>query len=355
MKIAVVAAYALGSALALAALAGCSGSAGGPQPYSPGGVASTGIPNGTPYQHPSTFMRANNRRSWMSPDAAKSKDLLYVSDYSGDANRVDIFSYPADKLVGTITTDMLNPDGLCVDKKGDVWVVNNTPNDDDMVEFAHGKTTPVAELVDPGESAISCAIDPVTGDLAVTSGGNISGGPGELAIFPDGGKGTATFYSDSSMQEMFWLGYDTKGNLFVDGQPGLYGIGFALAELPKGKKTLTNITLTGGKINFPGQVQWDGKYLLIGDQEAQGSGSPQTSAIYETTGATGKIVKKIALKGSTDISQYEVLGSTILGPNSLNGSLGGGDVLFYKYPAGGASTKKLTGSFDYPIGLVVSP
>jgi hypothetical protein len=355
MKIAGVAAYAIGSAFALGALAGCAGSASGVQTYSPANVASAGTPNGTPFRDPSTFMPANAARSWMSPQAAQSKDLLYVSDYAGNANRVDIFSYPADKLVGTITTDMLNPDGLCVDKKGDVFVVNNTPNDNDVVEFAHGKTTPIAELVDPGESAISCAIDPVTGDLAVTSGTNISGGAGVVGIFPDGGKGTPTFYSDSSMQEMFWCGYDTKGDLFVDGQPGLYGVGFALAELPKGKKALTNIKLTGGKINYPGQVQWDGKYLLVGDQEAQGSGSPQTSAIYETTGATGKIVKKIALKGSTDVAQYEVLGSTILGPNSLDGSGGGGDVLFYKYPAGGASTKKLTGGFDYPIGLVVSP
>jgi hypothetical protein len=355
MKIAVVAAYALGSSLALGALAGCAGSAGGTQPSSPAGAVTTGAPNGTPYQLSSTFVRANAARSWMSPEAAKSKELLYVSDYAGEANKVDVFSYPADKLVGTITTDMLNPDGLCVDKKGNVWVVNNTPNNDDMVEFAHGKTTPIAELVDPGESAISCAINPVNGDLAVTSGTDISGYAGDLAIFPDGGKGTPTFYSDPNMQEMFWCGYDTKGNLFVDGQPGLYGVGFALAELPKGKKALTNITLTGGKINYPGQVQWDGKYLLVGDQEAQGSGSSETSAIYETTGASGKIVKKITLKGSTDISQYEVLSSTILGPNSLNGSYGGGDVLFYKYPAGGASTKKLTGSFSYPIGLVVSP
>lgn len=356
MKIAVVAAYALIGSLAFGTLAGCDQST---HQYSPAGVASAIAPNGTPYQRASAGMqanriRANVNRSWMAPDAATSKDLLYVSDYSGEKNVVDVFSYPDDKQVGTITTDMLNPDGLCVDKKGDVWVVNNTPNDNDVVEFKHGGTTPIATLVDPGESAISCAIDPTTGNLAVTSGTDISGGAGALAIYK-GAKGTPVMYSDSKMQEMFWCGYDNKGNLFVDGSPSLYVAGFALAELPKGKKTLANITLTGGKINFPGQVQWDGSTLLIGDQEAQGNGSPETSAVYQTTGAGGKILKKITLKGSTDVSQYEVLGSTLLAPNSQDSSFGGGDVLFYKYPAGGASTKKITGSFDYPVGLVVSP
>ncbi len=81
---------------------------------------------------------------------------------------------------------------------------------------------------------------------------------------------------------------------------------------------------------------------------------PESSAIYETTGAGGKIVKKIMLKGSSDFSQFLVTGATIVGPNSLGGSLAGGDVLFYKYPAGGTPAKKLSYSFDYPIGLTIS-
>jgi hypothetical protein len=236
-----------------------------------------------------------------------------------------------------------------------VFVVNNTPNSNDVVEFKHGGTQPIATLIDPGESAISCAVDPITGNLAVTSGSNISGGSGVVAIYAHGKGSTPQFYSDTQMFAIYWCGYDDKGNLFVDGQPTSDGFGFQLAELPKGKKALVNIKLTGGTINFPGQVQWDGKYLLIGDQEAQQSGDPESSALYETTGATGKIVKKITLKGSTDVSEYEVLGSTMLAPNALDGSLGGGDVLLYKYPAGGVATKKITGPFDDPIGLVVSP
>jgi hypothetical protein len=337
------------STLVLSVLSGCGS---GSQTYAPAGRMAVG-PNGTPGGRVNAATPTSRAPSWMSPDATKSKDLLYVSDYSYAKNEVDIFSYPAGKPVGTLTTDMLNPDGLCVDKKNDVFVVNNTPNDNDIVEFKHGGTVPIATLVDPGESAISCAVDPTTGDLAVTSGGNISGGTGAVAIYAKA-TGTPQLYTDPQIFEVFWCGYDDKGNLFVDGQPSSDGFGFALAELPKGKKTFENITLTGGKINFPGQVQWDGKYLLVGDQEAQKQSSPETSAIYETTGAGGKIVKRIPLKNSVDVSEYEVLGNVIVAPNSMGGSLSGGDVLFYKYPAGGAPTKKLTGGFDYPIGLVIS-
>ncbi len=339
----------LGAAVALSTLAGCGGRT---QSFAPAAVSAI-APNGTPATRVSAAFPARSAASWMSPDAAKSKALLYVSDYSYYKNEVDVFSYPAGKLVGTLTTDMLNPDGLCVDKKNDVWVVNNTPNQNDVVEFKHGGTTPIATLGDPSQSAISCAVDPTTGNLAVTSGVNLSSGPGAVAVYAHA-KGTPQMYSDPKIYEVFWCGYDDKGNLFVDGQPSNTGNGFQFAELPKGKKTFTNITLKGGTVNFPGQIEWDGKYVLVGDQEAQGQGMPETSAVYETTGAGGKIVKKIALKGSSDVSEYLVQGASLIGPNSLGGSFAGGNVLFYKYPGGGAPTKKLTFGFDYPIGLTIS-
>jgi hypothetical protein len=40
----------------------------------------------------------NPGRPWMSPDAAKTKDLLYVSNI--DSNTVNVYSYPADKPMG---------------------------------------------------------------------------------------------------------------------------------------------------------------------------------------------------------------------------------------------------------------
>ena len=59
----------------------------------------------------------------MSRDAAKTKDLLYVSNLN--SGTVNVYSYPDDKQVGTIKGDYDGPDGICVDKKQDIWVVNN--------------------------------------------------------------------------------------------------------------------------------------------------------------------------------------------------------------------------------------
>src|SRR5579863_8616838 len=56
---------------------------------------------------------ANPGQSWMSPDAAKTKDLLYVSNLN--SGMVNVYSYPTDKLVGTIKGDYDGPDGMCVD------------------------------------------------------------------------------------------------------------------------------------------------------------------------------------------------------------------------------------------------
>lgn len=124
---------------------------------------------------------------------------------------------------------------------------------------------------------------------------------------------------------------------------------FQFAELPKGKKTLTNITLKGATINLPGTIQWDGKYVAVGDQEYEGK-YPHTSAIYQTTGAGGKIVGVTPLTGSGDVEEYWIDGKTVAGPDVfLN------DVGFYKYPAGGKPAKTLKNDgFGGPHGGAIS-
>jgi hypothetical protein len=58
--------------------------------------------------------------SWMLPEAA-SEDLLYVvHEYTTD---VSVYSYPAGVAVGSLS-DTGNGIGDCVDKSGDVFIVN---------------------------------------------------------------------------------------------------------------------------------------------------------------------------------------------------------------------------------------
>jgi len=284
----------------------------------------------------------------MSPDAAKTKDLLYVSNL--DSGTVNVYSYPDDKQVGTIKGDYDGPDGICVDKKNNVWVVNNSGAS--LFEYKHGGKTPIATLSGI-PLPIGCSVDPTTGNLAVTNYGYGSAGGGAVSIYAHA-KGTPTVYTSSKIAHFNFCGYDPKGNLYADGTDASQTV-FYFAELPKGGRTLKLITLTGGRIGYPGMVQWDGKYVAIGDQGNYGS---YEDAIYQTTGAGGKIVHKTPLNAGAgeEIIGFWIQGSTVIGPNATepHNSSDEGSVGFFKYPAGGKPTKILKKGFDYPQGSAIS-
>jgi hypothetical protein len=356
--------YALGLCASFAMLAGCGGGSqsqlapSGPLQQSSAqsrlgqlseGVVDTRMSGGA--QTGVVALHPDLGRSWMSPGAT-SKDLLYISNYA--SNSVVVYSYPQDKLVGTLT-GFHEPDGLCTDKKGGVWIVNNqeSQSSEDVVEYKHGGTKPIATVYDPGEIPVACSIDPTTGNLAVTNIETYASGPGSVALYGHA-KGSATLFAVPQMVEVYFCGYDDKGNLFVD---GVGSHGFLFAELPKGKKTFKNITLKGGTILYPGEVQWDGKYVAVGDQEYQLVGSPPEydSAIYQTTGAGGKIVGTTVFGGSHDVVGFRIEGKTVIGGDrSPYGYKTPDDVAFYKYPAGGKPTKTLKKGFDQPYGVAIS-
>ncbi|MGC1379940.1 MAG: hypothetical protein WA814_02810 [Candidatus Baltobacteraceae bacterium] len=288
-------------------------------------------------------VRPDQGRSWMRPGAA-SRDLLYVSNYI--TSDVFVFSYPDDKLVGTLT-GFDQPDGICTDKKGDVFIVSN--QNDTIIEYKHGGTSPIATLTDPAGYPVNCSIDPTTGNLAVATIRTYGSGPGSVEVYAHA-KGTPKIYYDKKITTVYFVGYDNKGNIFMDGLET--GVGFAFAELPKGGKTFTNITLKGGTIYFPGKVFWDGKYVSVADQE-YGARYSGTTGIYQTTGAGGKIVSTTPLKGSGDLVDLWLYDKIIIGPDYQDGPEN--EVLFYKYPAGGNPTGRIKGHGLYePIGAAIS-
>jgi sugar lactone lactonase YvrE len=275
-------------------------------------------------------------RSWMGPTAA-SHDLLYVADSYNSV--VDVYSYPAGKQVGTLTGFNL-PQGECSDASGNVYITNT--NTAQILEYAHAGTQPIAELSDPYQNPVGCAVDPTTGNLAVTNlTANGYGGPGSVAIYKHA-RGNPSLYFDNDIYYMFFCGYDDAGNLFVDGQH--FGPkGFQLAELPSDahSNVLRNIAMPV-VVDYPGGVQWDGKDVAVGDQEAD--------VIYRVhvTGLTASIVGTTPLNGGLDIVQFWKQGQIILGPDA-----DGGDVGFWKYPAGGTEIKSITG-LGGPEGATVS-
>jgi len=200
-------------------------------------------------------------KSWMLPEA-KSKNLIYLVAGSS----VLVYSY-AGKRVGDL--EPFNSPGLCSDPQGDVWITN----EDQISEYAHGGTTPIAELTPPPPfQAISCAVDPTTNDLAVTL--DHSGYPNEVAVYQNA-SGAPQTYTDSEGAAFTYCAYDNAGNLYVDGRNGSTA---SLAELPSGGSSLSTLTLSG-KLAGPGGVQWEGQYLAVGDDH--------NNVVYQVSIASG--------------------------------------------------------------------
>jgi hypothetical protein len=269
---------------------------------------------------------AGQAASWMARGAA-SQNLLYVSDIG--TNSVDIYPYPSGKLVGKLT-GFGSVAGLCADKSGDVFVVDEAGPVD---VYAHGGTSPIRKLTTSGAPE-GCAIDPTTGDLALT---NLSSYLyGTIAIYPKA-MGRPKAYKDDNVDSTFFCGYDNAGNLFVDGWNR--SANPILLELAKKGKSLGMFDLNPNDKN-PGGVQWDGKYVAVGNK---GGG-----VIYRID-STGKTAQTITLKDGLNVEQFWLDGSTLIGPNFQ----GDGPVAYWHYPAGGSPTRKIIG-FSEPFGATVS-
>ena len=266
--------------------------------------------------------------AWMQPDA-KSQDLLYVSDVG--ANAVVALTYPKGALVGKLT-GFGSVAGLCTDKAGDLFVVDEAGP---VQVFAHGGTAPIRKLTTVGASD-GCAVDPLTGDLALTQLSSYQYGP--FAVYRKA-KGKPTHYKDKDVNASWFCSYDGSGNLF--GVVWDRESRITLAELPKGGKTIKLFKLSEdfNPTGIPSAIQWDGKYLAVGDRGA--------GFIYRLT-KTGDLAQTVKLKGGDDLIQFWLQGSTLVGPNFSSGT-----VALWHYPDGGSATKVLNG-FSEPFGAAVS-
>lgn len=317
--------YALTSCVALAMLAACGGSQ--PPIDAPGAMARSSA----------IVTQAKHDGSWILPEA-KSEDLLYVD--AADGVNTYVFSYPQSKLVGTLKQpDADMQQGLCSDRKGNVFVTAMDGNNGNIYEYAHGGKKPIQDLVETYLWAYGCSVDPTTGNLAVASVNWVSA-PSYVAIYQHA-KGTPQFYEDPAIINYIFCGYDNKGNLFVDGT-GQSGH-FVFAELPNGSGTFTNITLNQS-IDWGGQVQWDGKRVAVGAATV----SPSVIYQFAISGSGGTEVGSTTLAGSGAVGQFWIQGKKVIGPQGSDDEIG-----IWNYPAGGSPIKTITSVHD-PFGATVS-
>ena len=211
---------------------------------------------------------------------AKNDDLLYIST----TTQTFVDSYPQGRLVGELDVGGFY---LCGDKAGNVFLSEYTNEQDAILEYAHGGTTPIATIQTAGPPW-GCSVDPVSGDLAVAIPDVAGIYHGELAIYKHA-RGKPLVFSDyPTIEYIFFCRYDASGNLFIDGTPGAESPYFA--ELPRGSKTITNLTLSNGKFYADSDIQWDGSYLAVTDGFA--------GAVYRisVTGSSATIVSTVPLQ-----------------------------------------------------------
>jgi DNA-binding beta-propeller fold protein YncE len=295
--------YPLGFCAAVAMLAACGGS----QPIGAPGAMTQSRPIAT---------HAERGGSWMRPEAS-SDALLYYSD---GGETVYVLSYPRGKLVGTLK-GFDGAQGVCSDSAGNVFItVSYTEN---VIEYAHGGTEPIATLGDYGYYPLGCAVDPVTGNLAVANVAAFNQSAGTVAIYT-GARGKPTDYTAPGFSGYRWCVYDGSGNLFVDGNNGL-------TEMPYGEQSFTDISLS---VIGEG-LQWDGQYLALVD--------PSSKVVYRVavSGSSGTVVRTINFRGLFVAlgNDFVLQGTKIVMPYATQSYVN--RIGLWSYPRGGDIRKKL--------------
>lgn len=243
--------------------------------------------------------------------------LLYLAEYNSASRlyQTQILSYPAGSQIGLLS----EAGSMCADATGDVYIVTSGL----ITEYPPGSTSAIAEASMPSKvSAHACAVDPTTGNIAVTGDQMVSGGSaGWLGIYTSLGN-SPTLYSDTKMLYLSYCGYDNKGDLFMDAEAS----GAWFAELPAGSSNFVNL----GEPYAQGTVQWDGQYITIELPRAdpiiyrlEVSGSSVT-----TVGQT--VLRSPGRRKDRHLAYTWIDGDTVVAPGRRVVSLG-----YWHYPAGG--------------------
>ena len=268
---------------------------------------------------------------------AKSKDYEYIFNEYG--TYASMFNYPKNtKQVGQIygaggqgCSNVLFGYGNKI-----IWNVGGPTQID---EYQVPSNTLLKTLSVNYSFASSCGMD-TNGDLAVgILYGTYYGTGGQVVIFKNA-TGTGTAYK-TPLDEEFFNGYDTQGNLFADGFTG-DRVGFALVELPKGSSKAVTIA-TSNSPSFPGSVQWDGTYMTVFDQNTS------ETYRYAISGTKATLKHTVHYNGASDCAQTWIVPGLMYCGDAGNG---GGEV--FKYPAGGSPVAIFSGSFDVPLGVTAA-
>ena len=216
---------------------------------------------------------------------------------------------------------------MCSDGSGDVFVpTTNLKSPGYIYEFAHGGSQPIETLTDPGPGyALSCSVDPTTGNLAVANAKDV-------AVYP-GARGTPTVYEAPDVGA-FDCAYDDSGDLFVDGETYTDKI----AELPAGGTNFSDIALS--QQMHTDHLQWWRNRLII-EEPPESLHGPYQIFQVRLSGSSGIVSGPVLLYGKTHhrLGEVDFVASarTIVMPEGPGLSL----LNLWHYPKGGRPYKVL--------------
>lgn len=298
-------------------------------------------------------------KSFISPDAAGSPRLLF----SADAGRgvVNVFRMSNQRTMdykGAITgpqdgVSFELPQGECGDNKGNIYVADTYARK--VYAFTRTGTTAFAtyDTTHYGYPA-SCAWS--NGTLAVTLYVNDGGGDGFVLLYTSASQ-TPTELSASNIANYYFGGYDSNGDLWVDGTDSTGH--FALAGCSS--SACFPISISGGTIHFPGAVQWDRvrSQWIVFDQFCNNT---QSSCSYPVSGSGDLGTQTLYLASDGGLACDIVQG--VIGADEGNRFVAGGDsdtcgdaessADRWVYPTGGVPTNSTTFAIVDPSGAAIS-
>jgi len=151
-----------------------------------------------------------HREAWISPDATRG-GIFYVSNF--DMNEIQLFSTrgPDHRSLGVLT-GLNSPQGMTVDRKGNLYVANT--NGSDVLVFPRGATSPSRTLADPNEGPSDVAVAP-DGTVYVSNETNDSFTGGSVSIYPPGANAPAETLTNSQFYFVVGVYLDGSKNLYV--------------------------------------------------------------------------------------------------------------------------------------------
>lgn len=197
----------------------------------------------------------------VSYNACPATSILFISD----ANNAVIDMYAAgEKLAGPcgsiVGNGLSQPQGLDVDKKGDLYVANTGASN--ILEFKPPYTgAPAKTMSDPGQYPAGIEAD-CGKFIWVTNIITTAGGAGTISNYTLTGLTPVSTKADANAAREYFLTCDAKGNVFTSYSTSAGAGGVNEFTAPSYVAT----DLTGITVGFPGGLEYEDTFLLVDDQ-----------------------------------------------------------------------------------------